>query len=145
MNGPQTPGSALPHEMANLALAALSSQPLGIAVIGKDLRVQLWNPWLEQWSGISVEQAMQRSLDSLFPGLAGSELSSAIQGLLTLITQLVALSIDKKVVPALRVVAPKAPLCVARRSFGITKLHSSRLDWRFFSHNSDDSNSVNRP
>jgi len=33
-------------------------------------------------------------------------------------------------------VAPeKAPLIVARRSFGVTKLLSSRLDWCFFRHN----------
>jgi hypothetical protein len=34
--------------------------------------------------------------------------------------------------PALRVAPEKAPLGVARRSFGMTKLHSSRLDWRLF-------------
>jgi len=34
-----------------------------------------------------------------------------------------------KIVPALRVAAEKAPLCVVRHSFRITKLHSSRLDW----------------
>jgi len=43
-------------------------------------------------------------------------------------------------------VAPeKAPLCVTRRLFGGTKLRSSCLDWGFFRHNSDDSNSVNGP
>jgi hypothetical protein len=39
---------------------------------------------------------------------------------------------DAKTAPALRVAPEKAPLIVARRSFGITKLLSSRLDWRFF-------------
>ncbi|MCW4345663.1 MAG: hypothetical protein N0E48_20240 [Candidatus Thiodiazotropha endolucinida] len=48
----------------------------------------------------------------------------------------------------------KAPLGVARRSFGITKLLSSRpegsalgvrLDWRFFRHNRAHWISVNRP
>jgi hypothetical protein len=48
-------------------------------------------------------------------------------------------------VPALRVVAKIPPLVVARRSFGMTKLLSSRLDWRHFSHNSDSRISVNRP
>ncbi|MEW8542968.1 MAG: hypothetical protein AB2693_05485 [Candidatus Thiodiazotropha sp.] len=33
-----------------------------------------------------------------------------------------------KTAPALRVVPENAPLGVARRSFGITKPHSSRLD-----------------
>ncbi|AKH69281.1 hypothetical protein IMCC21906_01604 [Spongiibacter sp. IMCC21906] len=47
--------------------------------------------------------------------------------------------------PALRVEAKKAPLCVARRLFGMTKLLSSRRDWRFFSLNSDNPISVNRP
>ena len=36
------------------------------------------------------------------------------------------------IVPALRVEPEKAPLGVARRSFGMTKPRSSRLDWRFF-------------
>lgn len=50
-----------------------------------------------------------------------------------------------KLAPALRVVAKKAPLSVARRSFGVTKPLSSRLDWRLFSHNIGDSTSANRP
>ncbi len=47
--------------------------------------------------------------------------------------------------PALRVAPEKAPLGVTRRLFGGTKLHSSCLDWGFFRHNSDGSNSVTRP
>ena len=47
--------------------------------------------------------------------------------------------------PALRVEAKKAPLCVARHLFGITKPRFSRLDGRFFSHNSGNSISDNRP
>ena len=40
-----------------------------------------------------------------------------------------------KMGPALRVAPEKAPLGVARRLFGTTKSHSSRLDWRFFRRN----------
>ena len=47
--------------------------------------------------------------------------------------------------PALRVVAKKAPLGVATLYFGTTKIRSPRLDWRFFSHNAGELNSVNRP
>ena len=47
--------------------------------------------------------------------------------------------------PALRVAAVKAPLVVAHRSFRMTKLLSSRLNWRFYSHNRVLSISVNRP
>jgi hypothetical protein len=56
-----------------------------------------------------------------------------------------------KIAPALKIlsirgVAPeKAPLGVARRSFGITKPLPSRLDWRFFRGNRADWISVNRP
>jgi multidrug efflux pump subunit AcrB len=50
-----------------------------------------------------------------------------------------------KMAPALRVVAKKPPLVVIRRSFGMTKPRSSRLDWRLFSHNSGNRISVNRP
>ena len=50
-----------------------------------------------------------------------------------------------KIAPALRVEPEKSPLCVARRSFGVTKHLSLRLDWRFFSLNRVDSISVNRP
>jgi len=42
-----------------------------------------------------------------------------------------------KMGPALRVASEKAPRCVARRLFGVTKLRSSRLDWRFFRRNSE--------
>ena len=70
-------------------------------------------------------------------------------------------------IPALRIVAKKPPVVVARRSFGITTLTpgaflsvspagvkhmdvlntllSSRLDWRFFSHNRGNSISITRP
>jgi hypothetical protein len=48
-------------------------------------------------------------------------------------------------VPALRVVAKNVPLVVARRSFGMTKLRSSRLDWHIFSRNRDNQISVKRP
>lgn len=47
--------------------------------------------------------------------------------------------------PALRVVSNKAPLVVARHSFGMTKFLSSRLDWRFISHNSGNRIDLNRP
>ena len=39
----------------------------------------------------------------------------------------------------------KAPLVVARCSFGITKLRASRLDWRFFRGNNSNLISVTRP
>ena len=44
--------------------------------------------------------------------------------------------LGEKTGPALRVEPEKAPYCVVRRSFGITKLLSSRLAWRFFRLNS---------
>ncbi|WP_372879348.1 PaaI family thioesterase [Spongiibacter marinus] len=47
--------------------------------------------------------------------------------------------------PALRVVAKNPPLVVIRRSFGVTKLLFSFLDWRIFSRNRRNSISVNRP
>ncbi|MEW8546139.1 MAG: hypothetical protein AB2693_21675 [Candidatus Thiodiazotropha sp.] len=50
-----------------------------------------------------------------------------------------------KTAPALRVGPEKAPLGVARRSFGVTKPLSSRLDWRFFRPNRPHPISVNRP
>ena len=42
-------------------------------------------------------------------------------------------------------VARKAPLGVARRLFGMTKLLSSRLDWRFFRLNSGDHEASTEP
>ncbi|MEW8544331.1 MAG: hypothetical protein AB2693_12425 [Candidatus Thiodiazotropha sp.] len=53
--------------------------------------------------------------------------------------------LGEKIAPALRVASEKAPLGVARCSFGITKLLSSRLDWRFFRRNRADRISVDRP
>ncbi|MCU7854077.1 MAG: hypothetical protein KZQ80_17920, partial [Candidatus Thiodiazotropha sp. (ex Monitilora ramsayi)] len=50
-----------------------------------------------------------------------------------------------KTAPALWVEPEKAPLGVTRRSFGTTKPHSSRLDWRFFRRNRAHWISVNRP
>jgi len=50
-----------------------------------------------------------------------------------------------KLALALRVEPENAPLGVTRHLFGVTKLHSSCLDWCLFRFNSDDSTSVNRP
>ncbi|VAW41635.1 hypothetical protein MNBD_CHLOROFLEXI01-503, partial [hydrothermal vent metagenome] len=47
--------------------------------------------------------------------------------------------------PALRVASEKAPLGVARRLFGVTKLLSSCLDWRFFRRNSDENETSTDP
>ena len=47
--------------------------------------------------------------------------------------------------PALRVVAKLAPLFVARRLFGVTKLLSSRLNWHLFSNNRINLSSINKP
>jgi len=53
--------------------------------------------------------------------------------------------LGEKIDSALRVAPKKAPLFVDRRLFGTTKLHSSRLNWRFFRHNRANPISVNRP
>jgi len=50
-----------------------------------------------------------------------------------------------KMGPALRVAPENMPLCVTRYSFGMTKPRASCLDCHIFRHNSNDSNSVNRP
>jgi len=50
-----------------------------------------------------------------------------------------------KIGPALRVASETAPLGVARRLFGMTKLLSSRLDCRCFRGNKYHVHSVNRP
>ncbi len=47
--------------------------------------------------------------------------------------------------PALRVAPDKAPLVVARLSFGTTKPRSSRLNWRFVRGNSTYRVIVNSP
>lgn len=53
--------------------------------------------------------------------------------------------LDRKMALALRVAAKKPALGVARCLFGMTKLHSSRLDCWVFSRNSLISVSVNKP
>jgi len=50
-----------------------------------------------------------------------------------------------KIVPALRVVTEKAPLCVSRRLFRITKRCSFCLDWRFFSSQQRRRWKINKP
>lgn len=53
--------------------------------------------------------------------------------------------LGEKMALAHRVETVKPPLFVAHRSFRKTKPLSSRLDWRFYSHNSDHPISVNSP
>jgi hypothetical protein len=47
---------------------------------------------------------------------------------LVILNKWLATTLGAKMAPALRVEAKKAPLCVARRLFGMTKLLSSRRD-----------------
>jgi len=47
--------------------------------------------------------------------------------------------------PARRVATGQSPLVVARRLFRLTKLRSSRLDWRLATHNGGDHHRDYRP
>lgn len=80
MSYPLTTARSL--QMNELAQSVLSCQPLGIAVIGRDLTINLWNHWLEEWSGVSASQLTGAQLDGFFQGLAGSDFTAAIEDVL---------------------------------------------------------------
>ena len=50
-------------------IAAYDAMPLGVAVVGEDLEVLVWNRTLSRWSEITPEAALGKRLPELFPGL----------------------------------------------------------------------------
>jgi len=55
---------------------------VGVIVLGRDLRINVWNRWVESRSGIAESEAIGRGLDALFPDLANSYFMSAVHGAL---------------------------------------------------------------
>ncbi|WIO74068.1 EAL domain-containing protein [Porticoccaceae bacterium LTM1] len=66
-------------QQLELLQKVIAAQPLGIALVDKDLRVKFWNDWIAQWSGMPDQHVIGESLDSVFPNLAGTEFCSVIE------------------------------------------------------------------
>lgn len=57
---------------------------LGIFLVDRDVRVTLWNRFMERHSGVSREQALGRSLFELFPELSEKWLTKKLEGVFLL-------------------------------------------------------------
>ncbi|TQV89755.1 EAL domain-containing protein [Aliikangiella coralliicola] len=65
-----------------IALKAFKLQDLGIIVIDSAYRVFLWNDWLANYSGISDQSALGKTLEDIFPELDSPRLSNALSNAL---------------------------------------------------------------
>jgi PAS domain-containing protein len=61
-------------ELTGLLLDALNT---AVAVLDRSLRVLAWNAWLAGASGISVDEAVGRTFEELFPGRTLHRLTEA--------------------------------------------------------------------
>ncbi|MEH6617209.1 MAG: hypothetical protein V7699_05185, partial [Porticoccus sp.] len=61
-----------------LAQSILDSQDLGVMLIDARLRVQCWNQWLAEWTGLAAADISGRSFDILFTSLVGTDCAEAI-------------------------------------------------------------------
>ncbi|MEH6469061.1 MAG: EAL domain-containing protein [Porticoccus sp.] len=61
-----------------LALSILDSQDLGVMLIDARLRVQCWNQWLAEWTGLAAADISGRSFDTLFTSLVGTDCAEAM-------------------------------------------------------------------
>jgi len=63
----------------DITLEALTDAgEVGIVLVGEGGRISLWNAWMVNASGIAAESAQGRTLGALFPNLAGSRLTQAV-------------------------------------------------------------------
>lgn len=63
----------------DLASTILDRQQVGIAVLDNNLRLLCWNQWIAEWTSIAPDKALGKTLDTLFPHLAGSEIPETIR------------------------------------------------------------------
>ncbi|MEO5338306.1 MAG: EAL domain-containing protein [Magnetospirillum sp. WYHS-4] len=61
----------------------LDATDTGLAVIGPDRRIELWNAWLARGTGIGAVTAVGRTVEELFPSLVGTRVPAAIDNTLT--------------------------------------------------------------
>jgi len=61
-----------------LLLAVFDAVDTGLVVLDGDMRVLAWNAWLGSASGISVQDAVGKELNELFPGAVSQGLKTAI-------------------------------------------------------------------
>lgn len=64
------PGSSEPSTEALVVAAAFRHAAMGLLVVDEALRVERWNLWMADASGIPDEKAIGRTLPELFPGAA---------------------------------------------------------------------------
>lgn len=65
--------------MSDVTSNLVDTLPIGIMIVGGDMRVREWNFWLEQKTGIAAEQARGRALVELFASFHSQRLFSAIE------------------------------------------------------------------
>ena len=89
---------------ADSALQSLSdASEIGIVLLDGAGRVTLWNAWMAKASGIDTSWAMGCELAEIFPGLAGSRISSAVtQALTGGLSAMLSSSLNKALFPLLR-------------------------------------------
>ncbi len=80
--------------------AILDAGEIGVALLGHDGTVTLWNRWLADASGIEPELACGRTLEEVFPDIAGTRIAHAVtealdQGMAALLSS----SLHKRLLP----------------------------------------------
>ncbi|MEH6639734.1 MAG: EAL domain-containing protein [Porticoccaceae bacterium] len=65
-------------EHFSLASAILDQQQTGIVVLNHHRKVICWNNWIADWTNISPDKALGKTLETLFPDLIGTELPNTV-------------------------------------------------------------------
>ncbi len=61
-----------------LTKAVLNNTDAGILVVDNDLRIQLWNNWIEKSTGLHSNDVIKKHLYDVYPDLNGSRLLQAL-------------------------------------------------------------------
>ncbi|MFD2235010.1 EAL and GGDEF domain-containing protein [Phaeospirillum tilakii] len=86
-----------------LLQALADAGEIGMILLDADRRVLLWNAWIARAAGIAAEEALNRRLDAVFPGLGAGRIAPAIdQALDDGLSALLTSTLNKRLFPLQR-------------------------------------------
>lgn len=71
-----------PNVPPDLGSSVLHAVNVGVIVLDANLKIVVWNQWMERYSFVTEAEALGRTLAELFPELQSGRLPAAIQGAL---------------------------------------------------------------
>lgn len=78
----EAPSQATELEQLRFLTTLVDQADIGLVVVDVNLRIKIWNRWIEQFSAISAERAIATRLSDLFPEILNTRFYKALRGAL---------------------------------------------------------------